>query len=181
MNAALNFIWDKCDYYYQNLPKDLVSSVGRSAIFSFTVTFLVANTDAQLFIKPILNRDIKHPDFSSPLEAGLAAGTASLIHYLTTPLFNAIFGDREVTFEREIVKWAVNLSCAYLILSQFNTTRKVDLAWVLFTQTISANLTKAWFDIVPRFLRWVDPSLSYLKIPIEEETNSAYYSLVLTP
>ena len=183
----LNSVSTMCQHYYNEMPKDTFHKVGRSALFSFTVTLIMAN--------PII---CKNPatDFSlklaQPLLTGCIAGTASLIHALTTPLFNAIFGDNKVLLHREIVKWGVNVTCVYLLLDRISPI-KTHLFFLTFQSTIPVNMIKTLFNLEFDFMDWVDQSTGATGAPNflrnilrsigidfapDPDANSAYYTYI---
>ncbi len=107
-------IGDICHYYYDNIPSDTFQTVCKSAIYSYTFSVLLANKPAQW--EAGIN-------LALPLASAGVAALASLIHALTTPLFNAIFGDKEVYVHREWIKQFTNMTIKTGIVAYLTSTK----------------------------------------------------------
>lgn len=103
-----------CHYYYDNLPSDTFQTVCKSAIYSYTFSVLWAN-DMRKWEAGI--------NLALPLASAGVAALASLIHALTTPLFNAVFGDKEVYFHREWIKQFTNMTIKAGVIAYFTSTK----------------------------------------------------------
>jgi hypothetical protein len=135
----------KCTEYYNQIPSDTFSKMGRSAIYSFSATYL--------FIRPTTKNYPDNFNLSICLvSAGLAA-LASLIYALTNPLFNMIFGDNRHLVHREFMKWFVNIGIS-TILFQYATAAKVNLLSVYLLINIPSNLFLSAFESIVVFIEW---------------------------
>ena len=103
-----------CQTYYDQLPNDIPRTVCQSAIYSFTISMVFRN------LRLGLPENLRQP-FAA---AGIAA-LASLVHALTTPLFNSLFGDQNVTYFRETLKYAINGTLVHLLFN--STSYKINL------------------------------------------------------
>lgn len=149
----LETVWNQCKSYYDDIPQDTFRSVGRSAVVSFTVTLLITSRCFGKFAQG------EAVDLARPAIAAVIAATATLIHALTTPLFNAIFGDNEVKFEREILKYVCILSCTYQVLNQVSALKE-QLVWLVFMRTFPPNLILAELDCLPRVVGLFNANLA---------------------
>lgn len=85
--------------YYNELPDNTFTCVGRSALFSFVASVILnRGTMPSIFRSSV-------EEFRGPLFAATCAAVASLIHGLMTPLFNKLFGDDDQNkVHRELIK-----------------------------------------------------------------------------
>lgn len=171
-----------CQAYYNDLPNDTFQTIGKSALFSFTVTLLLTNSLRKLNDAPI--------NFARPLVAAGVAVTASLIHALTTPIFNYIFGDKETKIYREVLKYFINLSCTYLIFNRLTPYKTHAFALNVF-QAWSLNFLKSICEVAPAIIDAVESHLLQrqpiigdvirnivlqpLGVKIEQDSNSTYF------
>lgn len=172
-----------CKEYYNEIPSDTLVKVGKSASISFTVYLIVVNS--LISMRPI----VENLNLKEPLLAAGIAGTASLIHGLTNPLFNRIFRGR-LSFPQEMIKFYVNLTSVYLLFSRM-TSFKTNLVGLCFFYTYPTNIFKCLFEFVPFFFgkldqlsnppsnneRWIRTIYSALGIEFNPNSNSSYYTL----
>lgn len=78
----LDAVINVCQSYYDNIPSNALSTIGKSAAYSFFISFA--------FLPKVAGEPM---DMARPIAAAGYAALVSLIHALTTPIFNGIFGD----------------------------------------------------------------------------------------
>lgn len=176
----LDAVWTHCQNYWDEIPQETLRSVGKSALISFSVTLLVTSKGFSTFMKPdgVI-------EFAQPAAAAVMAGTATLIQALMTPFFNAVFGDREVKFEREMLKMVVNITCTYMVLKNVSAL-KTYLPMLFFHRTFPLNLFLAEFDLFPRFIDLFDKTsgneiregLKMLGANVDKDAPGAYYTFI---
>ncbi len=184
----LQVIQNFCQNYYQEIPKDTFQKVGRSAIYSFSIALVLSN--GQQFIKPETVKTVSI-NFARPLLLTSVAVTSSLVYALTTPLFNKIFGDDEIVFHRECIKYCVHLSCSYILLTHLTTfnTHSIGVAVI---NAIPVNLFLAEFDLLPLAVEKLDAFgittnmatdirniYRMLGIDVQKNANSLYLTMFL--
>ena len=86
--------------YYHQLPENTGPSIGRSALYSFTISLLVVNFKS----------------FRQPLISAGAAAAAALVHALATPFFNFVFGNNEFRWYQEGFKLTIDALLVHQIL-----------------------------------------------------------------
>ena len=177
----LDTVWTHCQNYWDEIPQETLRSVGKSALISFSVTLLVTTRGFSTFIKPdgVI-------EFAQPAAAAVIAGTATLIQALMTPFFNAVFGDREVKFERELLKMVVNITCTYLVLKNVSEL-KTYLPMLLFNRTFPLNVFLAELDLAPRLIDLFDKTrgnavredfFKVLGVNVDKDAPGAYYTFI---
>ncbi len=126
-----------CQTYYNELPNNIPRTVCQSAIYSFTISMVISN------LRPSL------PEIGRPLAAAGIAALASLVHALTTPFFNYLFGDQNANFFRETVKFTFNTTLVHLLFN--STTYKVNLITVHgnWFVPMGMNFLKSSFKLIP--------------------------------
>ena len=137
-----------CQDYYNDLPSDVLLKVGKSGLYSFTATFMFLHDG-------IKTAPVTHFNLRDPLSAAAITALASLIHGLTTPIFNKIFGNNELKLHQELIKNLVVSSLTFVLIS-YITTSKVNLLSVKKFPMVSVNLFRTILNIQPVFLDWVD-------------------------
>lgn len=136
-------IKDKFLDYYDQIPPDTFPAIAKSAILTFSCTLLFTR-----------KFDDTHLNISRPLfNAGIAA-LASSIYALTTPFFNTAFGDKDVHFHRELIKFFVNLSITSMIVG-YLTSSKVDAAALPLLRIIPFKVMMAPLTWIPRFADFI--------------------------
>lgn len=164
-----------CQYYYDNLPPDTFQTVCKSAAYSYTFS-LLWRLPSQWAGK--LN-------LALPLSLAGVAALASLIYALTTPIFNAMFGDNEVYIHREWIKEMVNMTIrigivAYLTITKVNFVAAFDLgppSFHLLTSTLKLAPDACDFiglDFIADNLR---SGLRFLHLYPEAGSNSIYLNI----
>lgn len=121
--------------YYDELPMEIIPTIGKSAIFTFTVSAIFSSRNAEGAF-----------DATRPLlKAGVAA-LASTIHALLTPLFNKVLG-RNTTLEilDELVKSTI-CACTASALMCVGETGSLQLSAFKLYYLISGNSFSAWFS-----------------------------------
>lgn len=129
--------YDKCRDYYDQIPDDTFEKMAKSALYTFTATFLFSKRNP---LEPY--------NLSRPLFAGGVAFLASFIYSITTPIFNMIFGDDELLVHREFIKQVVNITLSSAIIGYF-TAAKVSLIALPLVGSLSINLIKSIIDLCP--------------------------------
>jgi hypothetical protein len=132
-----------CQDYYSEIPKDTLHTIARSALYSFSITFILTNRKNLL--------DDANVNFVRPVMAAALGATASLIHALTTPLFNDIFGDNKVRLDRELLKYFFNMTCVYVLWNHL-TPYKSHLFTLSVFNIVPLNVFKSEFDLVPTII-----------------------------
>lgn len=131
---GLEFITQKCQSYYDNLPEAILPSIGQSAGFSFAVGIVFSAAGGGL------------TDLSRPLLHGGVAAIASIIHALLTPLFNQIFGPSRTDKPlNEFVKSCSVAAIASAIMG-LSLESKLQLTAFKLYYLISLNSFNAWFS-----------------------------------
>jgi hypothetical protein len=133
-----------CQDYYDQIPPDTLPKVAKSAVYTFTLTFLFSNK----------SKDVAYNNLAAPLFAAGAAALASVIYALTTPFFNMAFRDNRILAHREFAKGIVNLGLTSLAL-EYITTGKVNLGAMRIFASLSCNLILGGFEMIPTFLDWI--------------------------
>lgn len=169
-------LWNAGHHYYEQIPKETCQAIAQSAFLSFSATWLVSKIFFDANVQMI-----------KPIAAGAVAGTASLIHGLTAPFFHKLFGNKEVKYETETLKYFTQLTVVYLLLRPV-LAQRVSLLRIIFTQTLCMNNVKSGFDLFARVLEWINQPAAANKfrhimaacyLGIDKEANSAYYTLVI--
>ncbi len=132
-----------CKGYYDELPSDILQKVGKSGLYSFTVVFIRVPKGENWW-------NVRDPLFA----AGITA-LASLIHGLTIPIFNKIFGNNELKFHQETIKQLVVCYLTFVLIN-YITTSKVNLLSVKVFQMMSTNFLKTLLNIYPASCDWLD-------------------------
>lgn len=101
--------------YYASLPRNTGAAAARSALYTFTASLLAVNPWGQAI------------HLTRPLCMGGVAALASLIHALTVPLFNRLFGYDEVKWYQEGIKIVINVT---LIHALFKTSAMLKVDWM---------------------------------------------------
>lgn len=147
----LDAIKQTCQDYYDDLPPEALRKIAKSALYTFTASLWFARGKDLYVNVPRDPYNIARPLFN----AGTVA-LASLIYTLTTPMFNKIFGDKDILLPREIMKHIVNLTLTAVVIS-YLTTPKVNMAALTILGMFSSNLLASYIDISIRFCDWLDP------------------------
>ena len=134
---VLDAIYDKCQDYWDQIPDDTLPKMAKSALFTFTVTFV--------FSKKIPTEPY---NLGRPLFAAGVATLASLIYALTTPIFNMIFGDDRFQLHLEFIKQVVNIALSSLLIS-YLTAGKINVLALPLIGSLSINLIKSLVDFIP--------------------------------
>ena len=134
---VLQAIYEKCQDYYDQIPADTLPKMVKSALYTFTVTFI--------FSKKIPTEPY---NLGRPLFAASVASLASLVYALTTPLFNMIFVEERLQFHRECIKQVVNIILTSVLVHYFTAT-KINVLALPLLGSLSVNLIKSLFDTIP--------------------------------
>lgn len=134
---VLQTIKEKCLDFYDQIPREIIPKIAKSAIYTFVITFV--------FSKKVANEPYH---LGRPLFAAGAAALASLIYAVTTPIFNMIFKDDRLLPHTEFLKQIVNITLCSAIFS-YATHRKVNLLSLPLVGSVSINLIKSLFEIIP--------------------------------
>ncbi|MCE2982174.1 MAG: hypothetical protein LW832_01285 [Parachlamydia sp.] len=84
--------------YAKGLPSNIVPSMGRSALYSFTASLIFVNGG----LAPLKN-------MQQPLISACVAAIASLLHALLTPFFNYIFDNENIRWYQEPIKLFIGI------------------------------------------------------------------------
>ena len=136
--------------YYDELPNDIISTVAKSAFYTFTIALLFSTKSVEQTL-----------DITRPLiKAGVAA-LASFIHALMTPLFNKVFGTTQLNAVHELVK-----SCVVAVLTStvmnLTTTSQVNLLAFRLFYLISSNSFIAWLGLMPANVPLIKENSTYV-------------------
>jgi hypothetical protein len=137
--------------YYNHLPKDTLKTVGKSAAFTFSLTFFLRSG-----MKLDSNNAIISINLLRPLAMAGIAALASLIHALMTPLFDGMFGDRKINLYRETMKWIVISACTTVIANKLLTTKTEFVALQLFLP-LPINFFKSIYNTIANTIELFDP------------------------
>ena len=132
-----------CQYYYDEFPKEVVPTVCKSALFSFTATLIYTSYPSNSAL------NVARALFA----AGLAA-LASLVHALITPLFKGVFGNN-FKFIQEYFKF-IFVGISLSILVDNFTNSKVNLYAVKMIPLLSLNFLKSIPYSVLNFSEWLN-------------------------
>jgi hypothetical protein len=175
-------IVERMQTYYSQLPTDAfkktLSTVGKSFLSSFAVSFLICNKNAATYRTALT--------FSHPLLVGAFAAIASLSHAMCCVAFKVAFRDREVKWYREVIKYCMTLGTVQLVISQIPVLKTYLFALHLFN-LIPVNLLKSLLDVPAICLDWLGSLVEneragdvyrhlydYLGLNIKDSSNSVY-------
>jgi hypothetical protein len=166
-----NPVINSCQFYYDHLPHDIVQTVSKSALYSFTIALVISNKSARADSFNLL----------IPITSAGIAALASVVHAILTPLFDGIFGDRKVQFHREFIKWFCVSACTSVIVNKLSIN-KIDLVALHFFLPASVNFMKSNCGASLEFMECVDPQAANKLRDIlrpwgvlpEEGSNSIY-------
>jgi len=91
---------------------------------------------------PVLKGRGYEVDLLKPLMAAAAASLASLIHALTSPIFQFIFGDSRVSFIREAIRSVITILSTDAIFS-YASGRKINFGGFQANPYLPGDLVKA--------------------------------------
>lgn len=131
-----------CRTYCHQIPANFIKKASQSAVYSFAATYVYVSMESE-------NSD-QVP--KALISASTAAG-ASLIYSLTTPLFNALFEDNQITLGREFLKNAVAIGSTTMVWEHF-TTRNENEILMSKPSLHSVNAYLAFLDTIPRLCEW---------------------------
>ena len=97
-------------------------------------------------------------NLSKPLMAAAAAGLASLIHALTAPLFNFIFGDNRTYFHRQAIKSGVSILATEAIFS-YSSLRRINLVAFQVNPYFTMDLVRAAISDFISSIEWINTHL----------------------
>ena len=138
----LDAIRQSCQNYYNGIPADTFSKAGKSALYTFTVTWIWTTTTV---VTSKLTPEHLIFNTGRPLFAAGVALSASLIYSLTAPFFNKIFGDNRMRFHSEIIKQMINTALTSVLINCL-TNSKVNLFALPLFGSISMNMFKGIFN-----------------------------------
>lgn len=167
-----------CQYYYDNIPANTMHTVCKSAIYSFTITFIMVN---RLRFDAITKQALPLELTRAYVSAGVAV-IASTIYALMTPVFTVAFGDNAIKAHREFIKYFVVAALTYhstLSIAAFKTYWTAISALDL----IPLNSLGAMINLLKDEFKWLDPQIdltwleniqNYLGLNPQPGENSAY-------
>lgn len=103
--------------YYTQLPLNTCPSIFRSALYSFSISFILGGVDSRAI------------QLTRPLMTAGVASTATLIHALTNPVFNYIFENRGVKWHQETIRFIIDITVTSLLASHVTTIKVQELAF----------------------------------------------------
>lgn len=147
-------IGQKFHDYYDQIPKDTLHTMARSAAFSFTATALTGALPApsvvNTYTTPLMASSTVIDAYARPLMASSIGVLATVINALLSPFFTAVFGnDDQVTLYQEFTKGVIVVGLIKLVVS-YATGHKVDLIANTQFFFMSTNLIKSLFHILPQ-------------------------------
>lgn len=143
----LDAIIEPFQNYYKELPDNTWTCVGRSAMFSFVASVVLARGNMPKIFQSSFE------EFRYPLFAATCAAVASLIHGLMTPLFNRLFGDDDQNqYHREFIKMVIDISLLKFALLASSgyveelalRVKMISLNWIKASVALSCDI----FDFV---------------------------------
>ncbi len=134
-------IKDGFQNYYNQIPNETLSAIGRSAVYSFTYSFF-------------LGRHVNPLNLTTPLVSAGYAALASTIHAVTTPIFNYMFGNQDVYFIQEFAKLCISISLSLSLVS-YATTKQINITALKQFQGLNFTALAAYFDLIPRMINCV--------------------------
>lgn len=168
--------------YYENLPDDILPTIGKSFLYTFTACMIACN-------RKVFSYQTTWT-VSRPLGAAFIAATASLIHALATPLFNRIFGDRASAVHREFIKACFVITSMYILVNHL-VALKTHVFTLNIFGLIPISLIKSVLLLPAIFIDWVgnlvgadhagNPYRSlceYFGLTIRGDSNSVYFMFV---
>ena len=134
-----------CQNYYNQIPDNSLPTIGKSAILSFTITILLSRGT----LPNICNSSLE--DFRRPLSSAGFAALAAVVHALTTPIFNKIFGDNnQNNFYRESIKHVFNVSLVRFAILQAG-------GLVEIRSLLPINWLVSCIQLIPSYFSLFDP------------------------
>ncbi|WP_068470208.1 hypothetical protein [Candidatus Protochlamydia phocaeensis] len=101
--------------YANQIPRNSLRTVGRSAVFSFTASVILVHLNPQAGV-----------NLARPVVAGVTAALAATIHALLIPVFNYIFSS-ESTWYKELLIPAFSLTIAHVGLNYAIPSANINL------------------------------------------------------
>lgn len=166
-------IYQSLQNYYDEIPSNTAYCVGRSALFTFTVSVIFSGPTNQSLI------ELPSSTFQKPLQLAAYAALASFIHAIATPLFHIIFPDRDQNhFLREGLKSIVDLSLARIILLPTGWAQNEELSFGIVCSNLFTSVTHifdlAFAAIDPIFANDVAYYQNYLGLTTPPDTSATY-------
>ncbi len=101
-----NTVQDRFHVYYAQLPANTLPSMFRSALYSFSISFIIGGIDSRTI------------QLTRPLITAGVAGLATLIHALTNPFFNYIFENQRIKWHQEAIRFIIDVTATSLLVRQ---------------------------------------------------------------
>jgi hypothetical protein len=116
---VFNNINQFCQNYYNQLPPNLLRTIGCNAAASFV---------ASVCVLAVTSKPNQAVDLSRAVFATCIGITATLVHALTTPLFNDLFNVNNQTFNGylEFTKIITNITLTQILIN-YTTAYKINL------------------------------------------------------
>lgn len=144
----LNTITNGCQFYYDNIPINTTSTICKSAIYSFTVSFILINHS--YIIYDLTTKQALPLELARPFLSATVAGLASTIHALITPIFNCAFGNNQVAYPKELIKYMVTIALTYHLTASY-TAFKTYWAMINIFEMFSSNCLGSYFKMMLKF------------------------------
>ncbi len=109
----VNLIHNGIKSYYMQLPVNTGPSICRSALYSFAASFIILKT----------NSSRATANLTRPLVLSGVAATASLMHALTTPIFNYIFENQDMKWTQETFRFIFTFTMIQLALNHPSSSK----------------------------------------------------------
>lgn len=142
---VFNTVHDHFHSYYAQLPVNTLPSVFRSALYSFSVSFILVGIDSKTI------------HLTRPLIAAGVSGTAALVHALTNPLFNYIFENHGIKWHQEAIRFIIDVTTTSLLINHVTTLKVQEL---VFQKTafwfMSTHVARLGIDLTLSFIGAVD-------------------------
>lgn len=143
--------------YYDQIPADGLKAIGLSAVVSLVASIIIAT----------FSTGANQPANLSRVALAVGIGSlASVIHVLTTPIFNYIFDNPNNDFNgfQEFIRVLIDITLTQVLINH-TTAFKINLITALNLQggnfiILPHNLFKAGSDMAIRTLNVIDPGFA---------------------
>lgn len=152
----LNTIANGCQFYYDNIPVNTASTICKSTIYSFAVSFILINNSYIFY--DLATKQALPLDLARPFLSAAVAGLASTIHALITPIFNCAFGNNQVTYPKELIKYLVTIGLTYHLTASY-TAFKTYWSMVSIFEMFSLNCLGSFFKMMLKVQYFMNNSM----------------------
>ncbi len=148
-----------CQYYCDNIPNNTIHTVCKSALYSFTITFIMANGSYKQRVD-LVTKEALPLELTRPYLAAAVAAIASTIHAFMTPFFHLACGDKEIKLHREIAKGMVVSALTYHLTASMAVFKAHWIAVSAFDM-VPFNVIGSIINSYKDFIKWIDPQIDF--------------------